>query len=182
MNTKKKWSYATATVTGEIERGIAMTRIRGIVTPATSRMMLEDQADWLTETGVHAHVVCNESAAMAIDVAAMLANVVGVCSRKRAMSMPTAIVVHHDQLDLFGQYDRLTGQRGICRASFLEPPDAWRWALRIAPVFGEAVRSERTRESDLAGRRTAAVVQLSTYRAAHCGSGSPGSSHLRPAA
>lgn len=133
-NTGLRWSYATASASGAIERGVCVVRITGVVTPEVGRAIMLDNAQWLRECGAHGQVADYSQAAMAIDSDALLGALVRAHGASTAADTPTGLLVRGEQLALFDSYAGLAARHGIMRAPFIRFESAIGWAAAQAPA------------------------------------------------
>lgn len=139
-----RWSYETAAAVGETDRGFAVLRITGVITPAVSLQILGDNHSWLEGSGARSQVVDYSRTSMVINPGSMLRNVERVLKSGRGLRAPTAIVVADHMREFFDTYARMMAGAGILRGVFTDRERAHEWAatqcLALAELREESAR------------------------------------------
>lgn len=131
----ERWQYSTATVSREIDQGLSVCLVKGVVTPAVAHQMAAGNQRWLARAGVCGQVaICTESL-FAVGGDQLLAAAKSVARRHPYLAVPTALVVKPQDLEFFRSYSWLMAQQGIGRAPFTDLEAARRWAAEQAKVF-----------------------------------------------
>lgn len=133
-NAERRWTYATASASGAVERGVCVVRVTGVVTPEVGRAIMLDNAQWLRECGAHGQVADYSQATMAIDPDMLLGALVRAHGAGSLADAPTGLVVRGEQLALFDPYAGLAARHGIMRAPFMGFESAIAWAAAQAPA------------------------------------------------
>lgn len=138
------WAYGAASAVADVDDGLGMVRVRGIITPATSLALLQHNTRWISEKQVVCQVADYSQAGIALDAERLLSNVHAALQKGHGLRTPTALVVPADTLPLFNSYAWMMAQAGITRAVFTDPRRAAEWAatqaLALSEIRGELAR------------------------------------------
>lgn len=131
----RRWKYAEAAMRADSDRMVGACVVTGIITPATSRLVIADNHAWLTQCGLAGQAVDYRAAALCVDETSLMQSALSAMAQDGQILRPTALVVSHEHLELFDRYTWVMAQHGVCRAAFTEMEPALDWARRQAEVF-----------------------------------------------
>lgn len=159
MGSDRKWRYGICTVSGQVDQGVALVSVAGLMTHDTLMQGLSDNRQWTAESGVHAQVIDLTAMVPLFDARdAFIAAHGGTGDTTPEDQLPMALVVPLDRINGAAQYCLQAGAIGFHRVAFSQADRAVRWARHLA---GSSLRRAspvvRTRRSSAACRETVAV-------------------------
>ena len=124
-----------------MDGGTALVRIAGVASAETMHQLLLDNRRWLAENQGHAQLAFYDGASLALDPHALLKVAHETMIADGGLVVPTALIVHPDQVEFFESYAWLMAQKGVARAVFQSAEPAQRWAAQWARVHEAVQRS-----------------------------------------
>lgn len=112
-------------------------QVRGEVSAQGHLESLARAAEALVARRMASQVVQYADARLLLTPAQMVSNVLAAASTLGPLTVPTALVVHPDQMEHWRTYASLMGQAGVLRGVFSGPQALWRaqaWAAEMAAL------------------------------------------------
>jgi hypothetical protein len=124
--------YNTARVTPEVRGGVAVSTVKGLVTPCILHGMLLDASEWVAAQRATAHVIDIRAATMGVSMELLERTKLDVLRENLSIEAPTAWIVKVRDIDIFTSFADQMGRHGLCRAAFLGRRPAQEWCLKQA--------------------------------------------------
>lgn len=130
-----KHRFRGADTAMHVDQSIATINVRGVITDAVSIQVLSTCHADLARTGAAAMVARYDAARVQVNARTLLRAAGMALQSGDALRIPTALVVHRDDMEMWRSYCYLQGMRGVLRAPFTDPHEAAVWASRMAAMW-----------------------------------------------
>lgn len=120
------YKYKSAEFVADISQGIGVGEVTGVVTLDVAGQLIATSNSLMFDYGACSQIVSYRGAAVLTTSEELFSKAAGI--HTACETVPTALVVSVDQLEMFREYCRLAMHAGIEKAAFLTIGEAQRWA------------------------------------------------------